>query len=382
MKSGVDMKEITIPSKKLGFGMMRLPLKEDGVTIDIERTCSMADSFISQGFTYFDTAYGYHGGESERALKAAVVSRHPRESFTVATKLPAWMINQKEDVDRIFNEQLEKTGAGYFDYYLLHAVSADKLDVYDGFGCWDYCLEKKKEGKIKHFGFSFHDSAKVLDDILKAHPEAEFVQLQINYLDWENDAVQARLCYEVAEKHGVPVVVMEPVKGGTLAKLPEPVEAILKSKSDASIASWAIRFAASLDNVFMVLSGMSDESQMEDNISTMKDFKKLDENEMDAIGCALDAYKSYNAVPCTACRYCQDGCPMSIRIPDVIAALNQAKVYGLGQKARGMYEKALEGAGDPAECISCGQCSSVCPQHLDIPEIMREAAEKFKKKEA
>ena len=211
MKSGVDMKEITIPSKKLGFGMMRLPLKEDGVTIDIERTCSMADSFISQGFTYFDTAYGYHGGESERALKAAVVSRHPRESFTVATKLPAWMIKQKEDVDRIFNEQLEKTGAGYFDYYLLHAVSADKLDVYDGFGCWDYCLEKKKEGKIKHFGFSFHDSAKVLDDILKAHPEAEFVQLQINYLDWENDAVQARLCYEVAERHGVPVVVMEPV---------------------------------------------------------------------------------------------------------------------------------------------------------------------------
>lgn len=375
------MKDITIPSKKLGFGLMRLPLKEDGVTIDTERTAAMADEFLKKGFTYFDTAYGYHGGESERALKKAVIERHPRESFTVATKLPAWMIKEKADVDKIFNDQLEKTGAGYFDYYLLHAVSKDKLDVYDGFDCWNYCLEKKKEGKIKHFGFSFHDTAAVLDEILTNHPEAEFVQLQLNYLDWDNDAVQAKLCYEVAEKHNMPVIVMEPVKGGTLARLPESVDAIFKAKSDASAASWAIRFAASQKNVFMVLSGMSDEAQMNDNIATMEDFQPLSECEIETVNKAVEEYKSFNTVPCTACRYCTDGCPVSIRIPDVISALNQAKVYGLGAKARGMYEKAVDGAGNPADCISCGQCSAVCPQHLDIPSIMKEASEKFAKKE-
>ncbi len=375
------MKDITMPSKKLGFGLMRLPLKEDGVTIDTERTAAMADEFLKKGFTYFDTAYGYHGGESERALKKAVIERHPRESFTVATKLPAWMIKEKADVDKIFNDQLEKTGAGYFDYYLLHAVSKDKLDVYDGFDCWNYCLEKKKEGKIKHFGFSFHDTAAVLDEILTNHPEAEFVQLQLNYLDWDNDAVQAKLCYEVAEKHNMPVIVMEPVKGGTLARLPESVDAIFKAKSDASAASWAIRFAASQKNVFMVLSGMSDEAQMNDNIATMEDFQPLSECEIETVNKAVEEYKSFNTVPCTACRYCQDGCPVSIRIPDVISALNQAKVYGLGAKARGMYEKAVEGAGNPEDCISCGQCSAVCPQHLDIPSIMKEASEKFAKKE-
>lgn len=375
------MKDITMPSKKLGFGLMRLPLKEDGVTIDTERTAAMADEFLKKGFTYFDTAYGYHGGESERALKKAVIERHPRESFTVATKLPAWMIKEKADVDKIFNDQLEKTGAGYFDYYLLHAVSKDKLDVYDGFDCWNYCLEKKKEGKIKHFGFSFHDTAAVLDEILTNHPEAEFVQLQLNYLDWDNDAVQAKLCYEVAEKHNMPVIVMEPVKGGTLARLPESVDAIFKAKSDASAASWAIRFAASQKNVFMVLSGMSDEAQMNDNIATMEDFQPLSECEIETVNKAVEEYKSFNTVPCTACRYCTDGCPVSIRIPDIISALNQAKVYGLGAKARGMFEKAVEGAGNPADCISCGQCSAVCPQHLDIPSIMKEASEKFAKKE-
>lgn len=375
------MKDITMPSKKLGFGLMRLPLKEDGVTIDTERTAAMADEFLKKGFTYFDTAYGYHGGESERALKKAVIERHPRENFTVATKLPAWMIKEKADVDKIFNDQLEKTGAGYFDYYLLHAVSKDKLDVYDGFDCWNYCLEKKKEGKIKHFGFSFHDTAAVLDEILTNHPEAEFVQLQLNYLDWDNDAVQAKLCYEVAEKHNMPVIVMEPVKGGTLARLPESVDAIFKAKSDASAASWAIRFAASQKNVFMVLSGMSDEAQMNDNIATMEDFQPLSECEVETVNKAVEEYKSFNTVPCTACRYCTDGCPVSIRIPDVISALNQAKVYGLGAKARGMYEKAVDGAGNPADCISCGQCSAVCPQHLDIPSIMKEASEKFAKKE-
>ena len=375
------MKDITMPSKKLGFGLMRLPLKEDGVTIDTERTAAMADEFLKKGFTYFDTAYGYHGGESERALKKAVIERHPRESFTVATKLPAWMIKEKADVDKIFNDQLEKTGAGYFDYYLLHAVSKDKLDVYDGFDCWNYCLEKKKEGKIKHFGFSFHDTAAVLDEILTNHPEAEFVQLQLNYLDWDNDAVQAKLCYEVAEKHNMPVIVMEPVKGGTLARLPESVDAIFKAKSDASAASWAIRFAASQKNVFMVLSGMSDEAQMNDNIATMEDFQPLSECEIETVNKAVEEYKSFNTVPCTACRYCTDGCPVSIRIPDVISALNQAKVYGLGAKARGMYEKAVDGAGNPADCISCGQCSAVCPQHLGIPSIMKEAAEKFAKNE-
>jgi predicted aldo/keto reductase-like oxidoreductase len=291
------------------------------------------------------------------------------------------MIKEKADVDRIFNDQLEKTGAGYFDYYLLHAVSKDKLDIYDGFDCWNYCLEKKKEGKIKHFGFSFHDTAEVLDEILTNHPEAEFVQLQLNYLDWDNDAVQAKLCYEVAEKHNMPVIVMEPVKGGTLARLPESVESIFKAKSDASAASWAIRFAASQKNVFMVLSGMSDEAQMNDNIATMEDFQPLSECEIETVNKAVEEYKSFNTVPCTACRYCTDGCPVSIRIPDVISALNQAKVYGLGAKARGMYEKAVEDAGNPADCISCGQCSAVCPQHLDIPSIMKEASLKFAKKE-
>ena len=338
----------------------------------------MVDEFIAQGGTYFDTAYVYHEGNSEKIVKKALVERYPREAFTLATKLPAWELKSIEDVERIFEEQLERTGAGYFDYYLLHSIEKNHAPVYEKYDCYKWALEKKAQGLIKHVGFSFHEKADFLEEILEKYPEMEFVQLQINYLDWGNDNVQSRACYEVAVKHNIPVIVMEPVKGGTLAELPEIAEAVLKDMDDSvSIASWAMRFCGSLDNVKMILSGMSNMEQVKDNLKTMVDFKPLSKEESDGIWKTAETYFSIPTVQCTACKYCVPGCPANIQIPDMIKALNTSKLYGKNQRAVEMHDKFAGEGALASTCVECGQCEGVCPQHLNIIEILKEIAEVF-----
>lgn len=374
------MSEVFNVNNKLGFGLMRLPESEDKV-IDLEQVCQMVDKFIEKGGTYFDTAYVYHEGNSEKIVKKALVERYPRESFTLATKLPAWEMKTIDDVERIFNEQLERTGAGYFDYYLLHAIEKKHAVVYDKYDCYKWALEKKAQGLIKHVGFSFHDDAEFLDEILTKYPEMEFVQLQINYLDWEDSHVQSRACYEVSVKHNIPVIVMEPVKGGTLAQLPEKAAAILKTKNaDVSMASWAMRFCGTLDNVKMILSGMSNMEQVEDNLKTMVDFKPLSEEEKEAVSAATEAYLSYPTVQCTTCRYCEPGCPVTIKIPDMIRSLNTTKLYGVNEQAVTMHDNFAKEGNLASACVECGQCESVCPQHLNIMEILKEISDVFEEK--
>ncbi len=369
--------------KKLGFGLMRLPLlnKDDPTSIDIEQAKQMVDDFMAAGFTYFDTAWMYHSFKSEEAVKEILVSRHPRDSYTLATKLHAGYIKAEEDRDKIFNEQRRKTGVEYFDYYLLHDMGTSHYEIYEKLHCFDWIVEKKRQGLIKHMGFSFHDTAEVLDKILTAHPEMEFVQLQINYLDWESDGIQSRKCYEVACKHGKSVIVMEPVKGGTLANVPGKVAAMFKSHApEMSVPSWAIRFAAGLDNVFMVLSGMSSLAQLHDNMSYMSDFKPLTDEEMGMIDKAVTLINTSIAIPCTGCAYCTDGCPMNIPIPSYFSLYNAdlQEVSDKSWKPQGeYYERKATTFGKASDCIRCGQCEGVCPQHLPIIEHLKTVAEYF-----
>ncbi|MDE7186518.1 MAG: aldo/keto reductase, partial [Lachnospiraceae bacterium] len=290
---------------KLGFGLMRLP-KEASGKIDIEQTKQMVDLFMRAGLNYFDTAYVYDSGDSERAAKEALVDRYPRESFTLATKLCAWMgAHNEETAKQQFYTSLERTGAGYFDYYLLHALQAGNYKTYDKYHIWDFVKEQKAKGLIRHWGFSFNATPDILDEILTAHPDAEFVQLQLNYADWENPDVTARENYEVARKHGKSIVVMEPVKGGALADPPEAVRKIFdEADGAASYASWAIRYAASLDGIITVLSGMSNVAQMEDNLSYMKNFKALNGQEQAAVREAQEVINGIKSSPCPACHYC------------------------------------------------------------------------------
>jgi len=361
--------------KKLGFGLMRLPMIGDEV--DIEQMKVMVDKFMAAGFTYFDTAYGYLGGKSEMAAKVALVDRYPRESFTLATKLPAWAgAKTAEEAKQMFYTSLERTGAGYFDFYLLHNLGNDRTKVFEDFGIWEFAKELKEKGLIKHLGFSMHDTADNLEAVLKAHPEAEFVQLQINYADWESDSVQSRKCHEVCQKYGKPVVIMEPVKGGNLANLPENVSRIFtEANPDVSQSSWAIRYAASLPGLITVLSGMSNIEQMDDNLKTMTDFKPLTDDERKVIDKVVDAMNATPRIPCTSCQYCVKDCPQQINIPGIFGAMNTLLVYGNEASAKSSYGWATNKGGKASDCLACGQCESACPQHINIIEQLKKIVE-------
>ncbi len=355
--------------KKLGFGLMRLPKEENG--IDTLRSAAMADEFIARGYTYFDTAYVYEG--SEVAFYKAVGSRHKREEYLLANKLPVWEMKCAEDAEKIFGTSLERCGVEYFDYYMLHSLTDDKIADLDKYDCWNFCLKKKAEGKIRHFGFSFHGSPEMLEKLLSLHPEVEFVQLQINYIDWDNGVIASGKCYEIATRHNVPIIVMEPVKGGALANLKPEAAKLL---TEGSAASYALRFAATLPGVMMVLSGMSDEEQMRDNLDTFDKLKALDEQEQKAIKEVSRIMLDSAVVGCTACRYCVKGCPMEIPIDQIFAAYNREMLSG---NASERYQKAIKDKNGASACIACGACEGVCPQHLPIIETLKSAAEKFEK---
>ena len=356
---------------KLGFGLMRLPRKMG--RIDVEQTSQMVDMFLEAGFTYFDTAHVYVG--SEKAAKKTLVKRHPRDSFTLASKLYAPIAPTAAAARKQLDTTLANTGAGYLDYYLLHSLTEGNYAKYDRLGLWDFVAEKKREGVIRHVGFSFHGGPALLEQILSEHPEAEFVQLQLNYADWENKGIASRANYEVARAHDASIVVMEPVKGGSLAQPPHEAAALMKQAAPkASCASWAIRFAASLDGILTVLSGMSTIEQVRDNVSFMRDFAPLSESERQVIREVQAIMNAAQTIPCTNCRYCVDGCPKNIPIPEAFAAMNLRLADGRIAESKAAYDRATEGRGLASECIGCMQCNDACTQHIDVVARLREVA--------
>ena len=357
-----------------GFGCMRFPMNNGEV--DTAEVCKMVDTFLEAGFNYFDTAHGYLGGKSELALRECLTSRHPRESYVLTNKLSNPHFEKEEDIRPLFEEQLKACGVDYFDFYLMHAQNRTNFEKYKSCRAYETAFELKKEGKVKHVGLSFHDTADVLDQILTEYPEIEAVQIQFNYLDYDDASVQSRLCLETCQKHGKAVLIMEPVKGGSLVNLPDDAAAILDELHGGSHASYAIRFAASFENVVMVLSGMGNMDMMNDNLSYMTDFKPLDEKELAAVFKVADVIKSKNLIPCTGCSYCTDGCPAQIAIPKLFACMNESNkwknwnsgyYYGIFTKDRG---KA-------SDCIGCGACEDICPQKLPIRDLLKQVKEYF-----
>ncbi len=372
----MDHKDIFPCEKKLGFGAMRLPFSAE----EFDKNIEMFDTFIKEGFTYFDTAYVYANGRSENIVKDVLSKRYPRESYTVADKLPIWIAKSEGlTMEQIFQTSLERTGLDYFDYYLVHSIDNEGLKDVDEYGAWDFVAKLKAEGKVKHIGFSFHGSPATLETILSKHPEMEFVQLQINYLDWDDGGVASAKCYEIARKYNKPIIVMEPVKGGTLSVLRPEIEELLKTVDpNASPSALAIRFAASLPGVEMVLSGMSNMNQVMDNLSFMKDFEPLTDEQMEIMLKAGRMIKDIPTIPCTGCDYCKDGCPQNIPISKYLKSYNQYIMFNNLGRFRGNIKWLSSENPAPDACIGCGMCESVCPQHLDIIEHLKKVSETAK----
>lgn len=361
-----------------GLGCMRMSLL-DGGDVDMENFTAMVDYFMESGFNYFDTAHGYIKGKSESALREALTSRYPRESYVITDKLSTFFFEREDEIRPLFEKQLLAVGVDYFDFYLMHAQDKELYKKYTDCRAYEIACELKAEGKIKHLGISFHDTAEFLEKILTEHPEIEVVQIQFNYADYEDSSVQSRACYEVCRRHNKPVIVMEPVKGGSLVNLPDAALAVFRELGDASPASYAIRFAAGFDGIIMTLSGMKDLEMMRENVGFMKDFNPLSERETEAIRRVREIFKSQNLISCTACRYCVDGCPKNISIPDLFACYNESHIWKSGTP-KYYYEIHTDGRGLASDCIGCGKCEAACPQHLQIRELLCKVAEKFEER--
>lgn len=351
--------------KNFGFGFMRLPMT--GEQVDIPQTKQMVDAFLEAGFNYFDTAHGYIDGKSELAIRECLTSRYPRDKYILTNKLSGNFFSSREEIRPLFQQQLEACGVDYFDFYLMHAMNAARYDSYKQMKAIEECLELKAEGKIRHIGMSFHDKAEVLDQILSDCPHIEVVQIQFNYVDFEDDNVESRKCYEVCRKHGKPVLIMEPVKGGSLVNLPSSAQKVFDRLEGGSNASYAIRFAAGFEGVMMVLSGMSNMAQLEDNVGFMKDFQPLTDRERQAVETVCAIFRNQELIPCTACRYCTEVCPQGIAIPELFACLNAKKQ----EDAQAEYPAGTTPA---SQCIKCGQCEKACPQNLNIRQLLTVAA--------
>lgn len=363
--------------KNFGFGCMRLPMVNGEV--DIAEMNQMVDAFLKNGFNYFDTAHGYLQGKSEKALKTSLADRYERSRFILTNKLTNFFFKKEEDIRPFFEQQLKDCGVEYFDYYLMHAQGADNFRFFKSCKAYETAFALKEEGKIKHVGISFHDKADVLEQILTEYPQIEVVQIQFNYVDYDDPAVESRKCYEICRKYEKPVIVMEPVKGGNLVNLPQSAKDIFNKLGENSPASYAIRFAAGFDGIDMVLSGMGSLQQMADNISYMKEFQPLNDNEMEAVRKVQEIFKSMNLIPCTACRYCEAGCPKKIAIPDLFAVMNTKQIYH-DWNADYYYSNVHTSQGKKAsDCIKCGKCEKACPQHLEIRRLLEDVAKEFEK---
>lgn len=368
---------VNLIKKNFGFGCMRLPMVNGEV--DEAHFSSMVDTFLDGGFNYFDTAHGYLEGKSELALKKCLTSRYPREQYILTNKLTDFFFEKEEEIQPFFENQLEWCGVDYFDFYLMHAQSRENFEKFKRCRAYETALKLKAEGKIRHFGISFHDHAEVLEQILTEYPQVEVVQIQFNYVDYEDPAVEGRKCYEVCRKFGKHVIVMEPVKGGNLVNLPEAGMAVFEELKGGSSASYAIRFAASFEGMMMVLSGMSTLEQLKDNISYMKEFKPLSEVELAAIDKVREILRSMNLISCTTCRYCTVDCPKNIAIPDLFACMNAKKIYQTWNADYYYHQVHTKQNGKASDCIKCGNCEKACPQHLEIRDLLADIAKEFEK---
>lgn len=385
----MEFKDFPEVKRNFGFGCMRLPMVEtdkkdkDGnpeKAVDIEQFKEMVDYFLANGFNYFDTAHVYLNGKSETALKAALTSRYGRNEYVLTNKLTGSCFNKEEEIRPLFESQLEACGVDYFDFYLMHSQNAKVFEKFKACRGYETAFELKKEGKVRHVGLSFHDTPEVLDKILTEYPEIEIVQIQFNYYDYDDPSVQSRGVYEVARKHGKPLIIMEPVKGGNLVNLPPEAQKIFDELRGGSNASYAIRYAAGFDGMRMVLSGMSDMDQMRDNVSFMRDFKPLNDDEQKAVSKVVEIFRGMDLIPCTGCSYCieENKCPMNIQIPDLFDAMNQKTAFGDKKQDRFFSQFYTgNGKGRPSECVKCGGCENVCPQHLPIRELLEKVAAEF-----